>query len=114
VSENFYRRGVEEGNYKALRTMPKVKIEAATTVKQQDGRWMLTTRLVNVSKSPALMVRVKPVRSRSGDRILPAIFSDNYVALMPGEQRMIQTEIVESDTRGETPRIEVSGFNVAE
>ena len=32
------------------------------------------------------MVRVKAVRSKSGDLIVPALFSDNYIALMPGRE----------------------------
>ena len=74
---------------------------------------MLTTDLHNPSTTPALMVRVKAVREKSGDRILPAIYSDNYVPLMPGEQRTIKTELLNEDTRGERPRIVVEGFNVA-
>ena len=60
------------------------------------------------------MVRVKVVREKSGDRILPAIYSDNYIALMPGERRTIRTEVADADTRGERPRVIVEGFNVAE
>jgi hypothetical protein len=30
VSENFYWRGLEEYNYRALRELPKVKLEAVT------------------------------------------------------------------------------------
>jgi len=46
------------------------------------------------------MVRVKAVREKTGDRILPAIYSDNYVALMPGEKRVIRTELADAaDTR---------------
>jgi len=52
------------------------------------------------------------VREKSGDRILPAIYSDNYVALMPGERRTIRTELENADTRGERPRVVVEGFNV--
>ncbi len=37
------------------------------------------------------MVTVKAVRAQSGDRILPALYSDNYIALMPGEGRTIVT-----------------------
>ncbi len=114
VSENFYWRGLEEGNYQDLRKLPKVNIEAATQVEQQGTRWMLTTDLTNPSNEPALMVRVKAVREKSGDRILPAIYSDNYVALMPGEKRTITTELEDADTRGEKPRIAVEGFNVGE
>jgi hypothetical protein len=92
--------------------MPKVKLEASTRATRQDSRWQLATELHNPSDHPALMVRLKAVREKSGDRILPAIYSDNYIALMPGERRTIQTELEHADTRGETPRIVVEGFNV--
>ena len=58
------------------------------------------------------MVRLKAVREKTGDRILPALYSDNYVALMPGERRTIRTELANADTRGENPRMVVEGFNV--
>jgi len=112
VSENFYWRGTEEGNYTALRTLPKVNLEEKTSVQRNGNRWILKTKLNNISKQPAIMVHLKVVRNRSGDRILPALYSDNYVSLMPGEQRTLQTQIEDADTRGESPRIVVEGFNV--
>jgi beta-galactosidase/beta-glucuronidase len=112
VSTNFYMRGPTEGNYRAIRQLPKVNLEASTRLARQDNRWELTTELHNSSNQPALMVRLKAVREKSGDRILPAIYSDNYIALMPGERRTIRTELEHADTRGETPRIVVEGFNV--
>ena len=132
VSENFYLRGVEETpaaagpgpggqggqggslgyNLKAIRGLPKVKVAANSKVAQEGGRWVITTELSNPGAEPALMVRVKAVREKSGDRILPALYSDNYVALMPGERRTIRTELENADTRGERPRVVVEGFNV--
>jgi hypothetical protein len=114
VSTNFYLRGVREGDYRAIRELPLVKLEAATRVERQGARWLLTTELRNVSQAPALMVRLKAVRETSGDRILPALYSDNYVALMPGERRTIRTVLEHADTRGERPRIVVEGFNVGQ
>jgi hypothetical protein len=89
-----------------------VKPEAATRVERRDRRWLLSTDLSNPSSSPALMVTVKAVRETSGDRILPVIYSDNYIALMPGEKRTVTTELEDADTRGERPAIVVEGFNV--
>jgi len=114
VSDNFYLRGLEEYNFQAIRTLPKVAVKAAVKTARQGSLWVLTTELTNTSAAPALMVRVKAVREKSGDRILPAIYSDNYIALMPGERRVIRTELEDADTRGERPRIVVEGFNVAE
>jgi hypothetical protein len=105
ISENFYWRGLEEYNYRALRDLPKVKLEAVTHIERQGDRWLLTTTVRNPAKTPALMVKLKAVREKSGDRILPAIYSDNYIALMPGERRIVRTELEDADTRGEQPKI---------
>jgi hypothetical protein len=112
VSTNFYMRGLEENNYRAIRELPNAQVRATTTAAQNGNVWQLTTQLQNASSYPALMVRLKAVRQKSGDRILPAIYSDNYITLMPGEQRTIITELNHADTRGETPNIVVGGFNV--
>jgi hypothetical protein len=114
LSENFYWRGTEDNNFRALRSLPKIKLSAATHIERKSSEWVLHTELSNLSSAPALMVRVKAVRGKSGDRILPAIYSDNYVALMPGETRTIETQLEDADARGEHPQIVVEGFNLGE
>ena len=112
ISTNLYMRGLEENNYRAIRGLPKAQVRATTTAQQQGNLWQLTTQLQNTSAYPAVMVRLKAVREKSGDRILPAIYSDNYITLMPNEKRTITTELNHFDTRGENPRIVAGGFNV--
>ena len=112
-STNFYMRGVEQGDLRAIRTLRKANVQAITTMEQRGDRWFLTTTLQNTSAWPALHVRVKAVRETSGDRILPAIYDDNYIALMPNESRIVKTELHAADARGERPGIKVEGFNVA-
>jgi len=107
ISENFYWRGAEEYNYRALRELPRVTIAAVTQAARQGDRWELTTTLRNPAKTPALMVKLKAIRENGGDRILPAIYSDNYIALMPGESRIVHTQVEDADTRGEKPAIAV-------
>ncbi len=105
VSTNFYIRSLEAGNYRAIRQLPKPQVETKTTVERRGDRWHLTTQLRNSAAWPALMVRIKAVREKTGDRILPAVYSDNYVSLMPGENRTLVTEVSEGDARGENPAI---------
>ncbi|MEO6829874.1 MAG: glycoside hydrolase family 2, partial [Acidobacteriaceae bacterium] len=112
LSTNFYLRPAEEGNYRAIRLLPKARLRATTKSERRGNRWYLTTQLQNISAYPALMVRLKAVREKSGDRILPVIYNANYMSLMPGERQTVQTELQNADTRGEKPRIVVGGFNV--
>lgn len=112
ISTNLYLRGVQEGNHRAIRQLPKAHIKTTTNTTRQGALWKLTTQVQNLSAYPSLMTRLKVVREKGGDRILPVIYSDNYFTLMPGEQRTIQTELNHADTRGEKPRMMVGGFNV--
>jgi hypothetical protein len=112
VSSDFYLHGVKEGDYQGIRELGQAKIQANTHIRRDGAEWRITTELHNVSKVPALMVRVKAVRSKSGDLIVPALFSDNYIALMPGEKQTISISLLDADTRGEKPALRVEGYNL--
>ncbi len=113
VSSNLYLRSAANGDFTLLKSLPLVKLEASTRARREGDAWILETSLRNPSETPALMVRLIAVRERSGDRILPALYSDNYLTLMPGESRTMRTEVRAPDCRGEAPAIRVEGFNVA-
>ncbi|BEG97800.1 glycosyl hydrolase 2 galactose-binding domain-containing protein [Bacteroides sedimenti] len=103
VSDNFYLRGAEDGNFQAINQLPKVELKSSTNVKKVNGEWIMTTILKNDSATPALMIRLKVVGKKSGERILPIFYSDNYISLMPGENKVITMRFSDADTRGEEP-----------
>lgn len=112
VSDNFYLRGKETGNYQSLGELPKTKLTENTSMNKADGQWYLTTTLKNNTETPALLIRLNVVGSQSGQRILPVFYSDNYLFLMPGEEKEINIRIYDADACGETPQVVVSGFNL--
>lgn len=112
VSDNFYWRGLEDGNYKALNQLPKVVLNNKTILKKSGDDWMLTTTLKNETNTPALMIRLKVIGSNSEERILPVFYSDNYFSLMPKEEKNITMRFSNKDTRGDKPKVDVSGFNL--
>lgn len=111
LSDNFYWRGKEEGNYQSLLQLPKVEPTVSTAVSRKGNEWTLTTTLKNDAATPLLMIRLKAVGQRTSQRILPAFFSDNYFSLMPGESKTVVTRLQHADTRGEKPVIDLSAFN---
>lgn len=90
LSDNFYWQGREEGNYKALRTLPKTKLNMS--VKKQSGTSYAVT-LENRGDVPALMIRLKVKDSATGDLALPVWYSDNYFFLMPGESKTVDVQV---------------------
>lgn len=112
LSDNFYWRGVEEGNYQALKTLPVVDLNSGTSAKRKGDQWILETRLENTTRTPALMIRLKVAGNSSGERILPAFFSDNFFSLLPGESKTIRITVNARDCRGEKPVVDISGFNL--
>lgn len=103
LSSNFYVQGREEGNFKALRELGQVRLEASF-----DGRKL---QIENSGDVPALMIRLCLRDRRSGEMVLPVIYSDNYFSLMPGEKQTVETEVSPDDYSGDA-MMEISAFNL--
>ena len=113
LSSNFYLHGLAEGDYQGIRELAAARVNAKTRITREGKQWKISVELHNLSKTPALMVRVKARRSKSDDLIVPALYSDNYIALMPGEKQTISISLEDADTRGERPSVHVEGYNLA-
>ena len=94
VSSNFYWRAPLEhpDDFTALNKMAAVKLEANAAIADAEGRRTVTVTLHNPSKNVALMTHVQLRREKSGERVLPVYYSDNYVSLVGGETRTIKIE----------------------
>ena len=59
------------------------------------------------------MVRLKVIRAKSGERVLPVYCEDNYFSLLPGESRTISIQFAVVDLAGEQPKLAIEGWNIA-
>ena len=59
-----------------------------------------------------VMLRVNVVGRQDGDQILPMFYEDNYFSLMPGEKKTVTVKCYISDTRGNSPRVLVTGYKL--
>jgi hypothetical protein len=109
VSENTYIMGSEEGNYQALQALPKAEVTQQMTVSSNGNDYTASITLHNKSKVPAPFLRLN-LKGEDGEQILPAVYSDNYITLMPGEQKTVTIQWRKEDARGQLPNIEVTGI----
>lgn len=93
LSENFYwRNGEHELDYCDLQKLPTTNVRATIeNLDKAEGKF--TVVLENKSKTVSFANRVRLVNRKTGERILPAIMSDGYITLMPGERRAITVEV---------------------
>jgi hypothetical protein len=114
LSSNFYWLGLPDhpDDLTALNALPMVTLTAtareleATTA----GQRRIEITLHNPTHSIALMAHVQ-LRRKSGERVLPAFYSDNYVSLVPEETKTITVEAEQNDFNPEDALIVLDGWN---
>ena len=95
LSDNFYWRSNKPGDYKALNTLSKAKLNVTSQLVNRTDhgdKKVIKATIKNVGPSVAFAVHVQAVRSSDGERILPALMNDNYFTLLKGESKDIEIE----------------------
>ena len=103
VSQNDYVNTTVENDRTSLHDMRRAQVSVTASGK--------SITLTNTGKVPAVMLRLN-LKGDDGEQILPVIYSDNYLHLMPGESRTIDVEWKGEDARGCQPIMEISGMNI--
>jgi exo-1,4-beta-D-glucosaminidase len=99
-------------DYTALSQLPKVKLNVTEHSQKQGEDEITSVTVENPSKSLAFFVRLKVDKSKGGEEILPVLWEQNYVSLLPGEKREITATYRASELGAAKPYVEVSGWNV--
>jgi hypothetical protein len=116
LSQNFYWLAPQDSDFRHLDDLPAVTLHATATTQPTpaaaDSDRHITVAVSNPSQTTALAAKLTLLDGPDGPRILPAYYTDNYISLLPGEQRII--EVAYPATSGRThPVIALRGWNVA-
>ncbi|MGI6243941.1 MAG: glycosyl hydrolase 2 galactose-binding domain-containing protein [Prevotella sp.] len=111
VSQNFYVETHEPSDFRRLQSLPKANVSVSQEFVPVGDEYRGTVVLTNRSTTPALLLRLN-LKGNDGEQILPAIYSDNYLMLMPGESRTVKVSYRAEDGRGCMPVVSLTGFNV--
>jgi exo-1,4-beta-D-glucosaminidase len=101
----------EFADFTALDDLPEVEPEVSAGVTTGGDGAEVTVQLENPTDSLAFFVELRVVDA-DGNSILPVLWSDNYVSILPGESRELTARFpAASDVSGAT--LMVKGWNVA-
>jgi len=99
-------------DYTALSQLPKVRLNYTSHTERKGDESVTHVTLENPSKSLAFFVRLKVTKGAGGDEIVPVIWQDNYVSLLPGEKRELTASYRTAELGTAKPHVEISGWNL--
>jgi exo-1,4-beta-D-glucosaminidase len=99
-------------DFTALSELPKVRLKISDHSEKKNEDEVTHVRLENFSKDLAFFVRLKVDTGKGGEEILPVLWEDNYVSLLPGEKREITATYRASQLGASKPYVEISGWNI--
>jgi exo-1,4-beta-D-glucosaminidase len=103
---------LEDADMKMLNQLPKVKVKLSSRSQSSGETGVTRVSVANPGKNLAFFIRLKLVRNTDKEEVLPVLWEDNYVTLMPGEKRELQVTYQLKDLNGAKPVVEAEGWNV--
>jgi hypothetical protein len=116
LSRNFYWRAANDAGYRALDKLPAANLVLSARWKQDTeaaNTRRLEVKLKNASTTFALNAKLITSNAADGAEVLPAFYSDNYISLMPAEERTVTIDIP-GDRAVQPLRLSVHGWNAAQ
>jgi len=111
-SEWFVTPNKSFADFTALTQLPEVEIQVTQRIEEAEGRKRVHLSLVNPSPAIAFFIELRLVGEKSGKTVLPVLWDDNYVSLLPGEHRDLTASVDSRVTGGEPVVVRYAGYNV--
>ena len=92
ITDNIYWLTTRPKDYSGLDSLPRVTPNVTVTVRADGAGHTAKVRL-RATGGISFFNRIKVFDKATGERVLPVHYSDNYVTLMPGDEREITVHI---------------------
>ena len=89
ISNNFYWQSKDSLDFSTLVNLERQPAAVKYTVEKKGDEYIVHVKLKNSSNKLSLMNRVEVVNSKNNEEVLPTYWSDNFITLLPGEEREV-------------------------
>jgi hypothetical protein len=111
LSHNVYWLS-DDNDYKSLSSLQKTSVDAKLVSAKTGKENSWTIQITNSSKRIAFFIR--PQLMQAGEEVLPSYWTSGYFTLAPAETKTVTVSCPAVMTKGKTPAIKISGWNVDE
>jgi exo-1,4-beta-D-glucosaminidase len=95
-----------------LASLPSVKLATTASVHNGPKGDTVHVRIKNPSQSLAFQVQLAVEAGNPADEVVPVLWEDNYVSLLPGEERVIEAKFPGRRSIGPAAKLKVGGWNI--
>ncbi|NOR75775.1 MAG: glycoside hydrolase family 2 [Draconibacterium sp.] len=108
----YYSPSKQYADYTALDKLPKVELDYEYLYEKDGKTGNVTLKVTNPTSTIAFFTFFDLVDAETDMPILPVFWSDNYITLLPGEERTYNASYDLGDSKGSKPIIQVKAWNV--
>lgn len=109
LDDNFYWLENSNGNCRDLNDLPASKVSVNLAGNDDAGIYKINIK--NISRHISVLNKIRIRDKASGESILPVFFSDNYISLIPGEEKEITFRVEEKELKNRSSEIWIEGWN---
>jgi exo-1,4-beta-D-glucosaminidase len=111
-SDWFFTPNKSFADFTSLKNLPKVVIEVKESYTSSGDKQTVIVKVKNPSSYVAFFTEFKLKTKKARELILPVYWTDNYLSILPGEERELKASFSIADLHGDEPVLEYSGWNV--
>jgi len=95
-----------------LLTLPRMHLKATAHLHPAKDGESVQIYLKNTSAALAFQVRLAVEAGKPAEEILPVLWEDNYLSLLPGEERTVEARFPGKHSIGSHPTLSITGWNI--
>ncbi len=99
-------------DFTPLRNLSKVKIEVRHSFIDMGSNQEVKVTLENPTDKIVFFIELRIVNDKTNQSILPILWDDNYISLLPGERRIVHGRYNKADLKGGKPVLKYNGINL--
>ncbi len=107
----FHTPSKQYADFKNLNLLPASSMSYYYSINKDIKTTVFQVTMKNTGSKLAFFVNPKIVNIKTKEVILPVIWSDNYVSLLPGETRTLTATIKNIFLKDKSPELEMSAYN---
>ncbi len=108
----YHTPSKQYADFTALNDLPETEVKSSVIKQVKNGFTEFSVELKNNGKHIAFFIHTKIVDKKSGNTVLPVLWSDNYISLLPGETRLLTAKTGNKYLKDMEVDLVVDGYNM--